>query len=113
LAALTAILDTCTLLIVQVKNDQLYQAQITFAIARHTAVDATLVLKVKPCAAVPDRLPPEQLTQLQAMLRGVATQRLDAECPGHRQPAACKHPRRSLLIPWHNHAQSRSPAVPH
>ncbi len=69
LAALTAILDTCAILIVQVKNDHLYQAQLTFAMARHAAVDAALVLRVRPRAPDPDRLPPEQLQKLQDLLR--------------------------------------------
>lgn len=78
LAALTAILDTCTLLIVQVKTDHLFQAQLTFAIARHAAVDAALVLKVRPCTPAPERLPPAQLSQLQERLRAAGIQLVDS-----------------------------------
>jgi hypothetical protein len=39
LAALTAVLDTCSLLITTVEGPSTRQAQLTFAIARHTLVD--------------------------------------------------------------------------
>lgn len=48
LATLTAILDTCALLIAGVETANLYQAQLTFAIARHAAVDLALVLRTPP-----------------------------------------------------------------
>src|SRR5262249_8204919 len=38
LAALASILDTCAILMVEIKNANLYQAQLTFAMARHAAV---------------------------------------------------------------------------
>jgi hypothetical protein len=70
LAALTTVLDTCALLMTQVSGVNTYQAEVTFAIARHAAVDLTLVLDgVAPKAGqLPDRLPAEQLHQLQAAM---------------------------------------------
>ena len=53
LAALTMILDTCAILIVHVKRKDSYHAQLTFAMARHAAVDLALVLRVRPPAADP------------------------------------------------------------
>jgi hypothetical protein len=69
LAALTTILDTCALLIVQVKTPSPYLAQLTFAMARHAAVDLALVLKVAPATPEQDRLPPQRLQDLRDSLR--------------------------------------------
>jgi hypothetical protein len=68
LAALTAILDTCTLLLAGVKGKDPYQAQLTFAMARHAAVDLALVFKTPPRSADPDRLPAQQRAQLRQLL---------------------------------------------
>src|SRR5262249_13130303 len=67
-AALTTILDTCTLLIVTVKDQDAYQAQLTFAMARHAAVDLALVFKVIPQPPQPDRLPLERAELLREQL---------------------------------------------
>lgn len=69
LAAVTSILDTCTLLIAAVKNTCPYQAQLTFAMARHAIVDLALVFRTPPLAPVPDRLADGRLSQLRKLLR--------------------------------------------
>jgi hypothetical protein len=69
LAALTMILDTCTLLIAGVDGADAYQAQLTFAMARHTAVDLALVFKTPPRPPSADRLPPDRLDELRRRLR--------------------------------------------
>ncbi len=69
LAALTSILDTCAILIVDVTNHNSYQAQLTFAMARHAAVDLSLVLKAKPGLQPLDRLPQDQRQLLQDTLK--------------------------------------------
>jgi hypothetical protein len=69
LAAITSILDTCALLIVGVKDAAPYQAQLTFAMARHAIVDLALVFKTPPLAPDPDRLPEGRLVQLRTTLR--------------------------------------------
>jgi hypothetical protein len=69
LAAVTSILDTCALLIVAVKNTCPYQAQLTFAMARHAIVDLALVFRTPPLAPVPDRLSDGRLSQLRQSLR--------------------------------------------
>ena len=56
LAALTAMLDTCALLIVGVGRGNPYQVQLTFAMARHAAVDLALVFRVRPRPPEPERL---------------------------------------------------------
>jgi hypothetical protein len=69
LAAVTAILDTCALLIAGVKDTCPYQAQLTFAMARHAIVDLALVFKTPPLAPDPDRLPDERLLRVRELLR--------------------------------------------
>ena len=68
LAALTAILDTSALAIAGAKGVDPYQAQMTFATARHTVVDLAQVYQVIPFEADPSRLPPERLGRLREEL---------------------------------------------
>jgi Ion channel len=70
LAALTAVLDICALLMAVVKDGPLYQAQLTFAMARHAAVDLALVFQAPPLPPDPDRLSREQWLRLEEQLRG-------------------------------------------
>jgi hypothetical protein len=76
LAALTTMLDTCALLLAEVKGNT-YQAQLTFAIARHAAVDLCLVLKTTPKAPGTDRLPASEREKLRDLLRGAGVELLD------------------------------------
>ncbi len=68
LAALTSILDTCALQICGVGQSNPHQARLTFAIARHAAVDLTLIFKITPIPPDPDRLQPAALERLQQAL---------------------------------------------
>lgn len=68
LASLTAVLDGCALFIAGVKGVDPYQAQLTFAMARHAVVDLSLVLRVPPDLSSVDRMPPEQFQQLRGLL---------------------------------------------
>jgi hypothetical protein len=79
LSALTAVLDTCAFLIVGTKGCNPYQAQLTFAMARHAAVDLALVFKVRPVYPEPDRLPAAQLEPLAERLRQAGLQLRDDE----------------------------------
>jgi hypothetical protein len=69
LAALTAILDTCALILATAPGKSLFQAQLTFAMARHAAVDLALVFDTPPQPAEPERLPPEAWRRLREQLR--------------------------------------------
>ena len=80
LSALTAVLDTCTLLIAGVKDIDPYQAQLTFAMSRHAVVDLALVFKLSPPVSIPERLPPEEFNRLRELL-------LDAGLPLNQGPA--------------------------
>ena len=64
LSAITAILDTCALLIAGVQEESARQAQLTFAIARHALVDLSQIASLRPLTDAPDRLPTEQFRAL-------------------------------------------------
>ena len=68
LGALTAILDTSSLLIAGVRGLEARQAQLTFAIARHALVDLSQIFNLRPVANAPDRLPPARCRELYDML---------------------------------------------
>jgi hypothetical protein len=81
LAALTTLLDACAILMTQVADRCTYQAQVTFAICRHAAVDLTLVLRAQsavPPPATEDRLPGETLGDLRAALASAGVTLRDA-----------------------------------
>jgi len=66
-SALTTILDTCSLLIAALDSRDSYQARLTFAMARHAAVDLGLVFR-KPPRPPADRLPAVELERLREAL---------------------------------------------
>src|SRR5690348_5963803 len=68
IAALTAILDSCALVKVAVPDTCRRQAELTFAIARHAAVDLSQVFKTKPRALPQNRLPAEDLKRIRDTL---------------------------------------------
>src|SRR6266436_1299471 len=68
IASLTAILDTCALVKVGVEDACQRQAELTFAIARHAAVDLSQVFKTPPRALPHDRLPAEDLRRIRDIL---------------------------------------------
>jgi hypothetical protein len=68
--ALTMILDTSALLIAGVDGADGHQARLTFAMARHAAVDLGLAFQAPPLPPTPDRLPEADLARLWESLRG-------------------------------------------
>jgi Ion channel len=68
-AALTAILDTAALMIACVDGADDHQARLTFAMARHAAVDLGLVSRTPPLPLVANRLPASELCKLRESLR--------------------------------------------
>lgn len=79
LAALTAALDACALLIAMVKGVAIYQAQLTFAMSRHAAVDLVLVFHVPPQIEVDRRLSSTALEHLRDELQKAGIQLHDEE----------------------------------
>src|SRR6266508_1250252 len=68
LAALTAILDVCALVIAGIDGGPARQAHLTFAKARHVAAELAQVIAPSPPALEPDRLPPSSLKALRNVL---------------------------------------------
>lgn len=68
IASLASILDTCALLKVGIGGTCERQAELTFAIARHAAVDLSQVFKTPPQALPANRLPPEDLRRIREIL---------------------------------------------
>jgi voltage-gated potassium channel Kch len=78
LAALTVILDTCTLLMVGVENGAgripSRQARLTFAMARHVVGDLAQILYAAPRPPREERLPPAAMLQLRDLLAAAGLQ---------------------------------------
>jgi hypothetical protein len=68
IASLTAILDTCSLVMVGVEGACEKQAELTYAIARHAVVDLSQVFGTAPAQLAEDRLTPENLRQIRDTL---------------------------------------------
>ena len=68
LAALTAMLDVTSLVLAGIEGVHPGQARLTFAMARHAAVDLAQVVNARYDAASPDRLPAPELESLRDSL---------------------------------------------
>jgi hypothetical protein len=68
LGALTAILDVTSLILIGVEGVNPGQAKLTFAMARHAAVDLAQVVNARYDPITPDRLPEEELNALRKAL---------------------------------------------
>lgn len=68
-AALTAILDTAAILVASENDGYSYQARLTFAMARHAAVDLVLAARSPSRPLQHERLPPADLARLHLLLR--------------------------------------------
>ena len=75
--SLTAILDTSALLLAGVEGPDGYQARLTFAMARHAAVDLALVFQTPPLPPQPDRLPEADFARLRESLCGAGVKMRD------------------------------------
>jgi hypothetical protein len=83
-SALTTILDVSALAVVGIDGVSKWQARVTYAIARHAAVDLAQVLHAIPDERAGDRLPPEGLERVRAHLEAAGlrlerSDRADAE----------------------------------
>ena len=68
IASLTAILDTCALVMVGIDGTCEKQAELTFAISRHAVVDLSQVFGTAPAPLPSDRLTGDQLRQIRDTL---------------------------------------------
>lgn len=79
IASLTAILDTCALLMVGIEDACEKQAELTFAIARHAVADLSQVFGTAPVALPHDRLRAEELRRIRDTLAQHGLKLLDGE----------------------------------
>src|SRR5919205_908402 len=68
LSALTTILDTCAFVISEVEDGPVWQARLTFAIARHAVVDLSQIFNIRPAPPDFERLSRQDLLALRRML---------------------------------------------
>ncbi len=109
-AALTAILDASALVVSSVPGAVKNQAYLTFAMARHVAVDLCQSVSTPPIEPPEDRLPPARSSALRELLRGAGLELADgggaeerlAELRGMYEPFVQALSRRFLmpLPPW-------------
>jgi hypothetical protein len=69
LAALSTVLDTCSLVMVGIDGMPKWQAQLTFKMARHALVDISQIFNTSPVTGDGSRLTGEQLIVLRSVLR--------------------------------------------
>jgi len=67
-AAMTTILDVCSLVVAGVEAAPTRDARLAFAMARHAVVDLARVFLQDPIESRPDRLPEEELARLKQFL---------------------------------------------
>ena len=84
IASLTAILDTCALVLVGVEGACERQAELTFAIARHAVVDLSQVFGTPPHALPQDRLPAADLVRIRDILAQHGLKLHDGEAADRR-----------------------------
>jgi hypothetical protein len=70
-AALTAILDVCSVVVARIEDRPVPTARLTFAMARHAVVDLCAVFHLKPTPPPADRLPPSEEKRLESFLAAV------------------------------------------
>ncbi len=68
IAALTAMLDVSAAIQVGIKNAPMWQAKLTFAMARHAVVDLSMIFHAPPIYNIEDRLPQAKMQQMREQL---------------------------------------------
>ncbi len=86
LGALTTMLDVCSLVLTGIEGVQSGQAKLTFAMARHAAVDLAQVVNARYDPATPQRLTDEEYEGLRSMFERAGL-RLRSDEYGHEKLA--------------------------
>ncbi|MDE3181736.1 MAG: two pore domain potassium channel family protein [Acidobacteriota bacterium] len=82
IAGLTTILDASAFLVAYARGTLQWQAQLTFAIARHAVVDLAVVVTAPPLPLAVERLPPDSRDSLRKSLAAEGLELRGAECDG-------------------------------
>ncbi|MEO8660091.1 MAG: potassium channel family protein [Bryobacteraceae bacterium] len=86
LGAITAILDTCAIVMAGIRGVNPYHAGLTFAIARHAIVDMALIFNTHPTGPTVERLPGDCIDLLRKALKDAGYEPFDS--PGFDQKLA-------------------------
>jgi hypothetical protein len=79
-AALTTILDACSLIVARIDDAPRTTARVTFAMAQHAVVDLCTIFRLTPAPPPTDRLPPSEEQRLASLLAAVGAHlRTDGE----------------------------------
>ena len=99
LAALSTVLDVCSLVMVGIDGLSKWQAQLTFKMARHALVDISQVFNTSPLLHDGARLTDEELTNLRAQLsaQGVILSEEDGDAQTLRDLRALYEPYTQVL----------------
>ena len=87
LGSLTAVLDTCALIMAGVEGIPPFQARLTFAIARHAVVDISQVFQQKPRPPAQDRLSAADFARLREWLAAAKVKLADGPAAEQRLSA--------------------------
>lgn len=130
-AALATILDACALVIVGIDGAPSWQAQLTFAMARHAVVDLSQIYSASPNKEDSDRLPVQELARLRVALAEAGVPLREGEAADQRlielrrmyepyikalanfmlMPLPPWMPAKSVIDNWQTSAWERNPAV--
>jgi hypothetical protein len=102
LSALTTILDTCAFVMAEIKDGPVWQARLTFAIARHAVVDLSQIFSIAPTPPVLDRLSHEDLLRIRRVLAS-----LDVELRHKEEPNPRLDELRHMYEPYVNSLSQR------
>jgi hypothetical protein len=78
LGALATMLDASALMLASLPARETFQAQLTFAMARHAAVDIALIFRVRPYSPTRERLGGEEWGRLRQLLRDAGVPSADS-----------------------------------
>ena len=129
--ALTAMLDACALVMTGIDGIPIWQARLTFAMARHTVVDLSQIFGTRPEALKDDRFPRQDFDRMIELLEPAGLNLTDPESAYERlgrirglyEPyvASLSHflimplpqwlPSKKALDNWQKSAWERSPLV--
>src|SRR5262245_862023 len=101
-AALTAVLDTCALVIARIDHQSATAARLTFAMARHAVVDLCAVARLEPIRSGVDRLPAAEEKELERFLAaaGIRFRTDEASIANLRTLRASYEPYVEALSSW-------------
>ncbi len=84
LAAMGAVMDTCALCLVGLRDVETFSAKMTFATARLALIELSRIFELSPTTNSPDRLPPADFLRLSGMLNNAGIEFSDMDAAEER-----------------------------